>query len=311
MKPAKDSPEKSNVEKRPTTGISTYIGKSINTFQKKFGKPTRQEPSYYGYTWWVYNKKDFYLMVGVLNNKIVTITVASEQIDTYPFKIGENLESVYKKVDMQPEVEFVNDNGVYRFELFEDDINIKPLISFGDIFAQLYFDHFEGNLIFIRFMDGNTLIQQRPYDMTYRGKLIDYKELTPEEWAKADAASELQIYELTNLVRTNYDVPELIWDEETREVAYEHSQDMYETETFSHNSDKYGNLADRLKRHDVFYETAGENIAFQYTDSVAVVSGWLNSKGHRETLLNKDFTHIGVGVYQKYYTQNFLEKSWE
>ncbi|MGK0698226.1 CAP domain-containing protein [Priestia flexa] len=51
---------------------------------------------------------------------------------------------------------------------------------------------------------------------------------------------------------------------------------------------------------------AGENIASNYTDGPAAVEGWLNSEGHRKALLNNDFTHLGVGVYEKFYTQNFI-----
>lgn len=40
------------------------------------------------------------------------------------------------------------------------------------------------------------------------------------------------------------------------------------------------------------------------------MEGWLNSSAHRETLLNEQFTHIGVGVHKKHFTQNFIEK-WE
>ena len=84
---------------------------------------------------------------------------------------------------------------------------------------------------------------------------------------------------------------------------------MAENNDFSHTSKKYGDLTNRLKTAEVAYLAAGENIAANYTDGPAVVVGWLNSKGHRETLLNKDYTHLGVGVYQKYYTQNFIQKT--
>ncbi|WP_312854607.1 CAP domain-containing protein [Pallidibacillus pasinlerensis] len=283
----------------------------MDTFQKEYGKPTRIDPSYYGYSWYIYNNDDRYMMVGVLNHSIVSIAVATANIDTSPFKIGENLESVYQKMTMQPEIELKIEEGVYRFELFEDDLNINPLIPLGDIFAQLYFDQFEGNLLFIRFMDEKTLVKHRPYDMTYRGKLIEAGPMTDEEWSLADSATEKQIFELTNIIRNEFSLEELTWDEAVREVAFNHSVDMFETETFSHESEKFGQLADRLARGNIFFESAGENIAYQYTDSIAVVSGWLNSKGHRDTLLNENFTHIGVGVYKKYYTQIFLEKSWE
>lgn len=297
--------------KRPTEGISTYIGQTIDTFQKKFGKPTRIDPSYYGYSWYIYNDEEQYMMVGVLNQSIVSIAVATPNINTSPFEIGENLESVYQKVTMQPEIELKTEEGIYRFELFEDDLNINPLIPLGDIYAQLYFDQFEGNLLFVRFMDERTLVKHRPYDMTYRGELIEAGPVTDTEWSQADEATEKQIFELTNIIRNEFSLNELTWDDTIRDVAYNHSLDMFETETFSHESEKYGQLADRLARRNIFFESAGENIAYQYTDSIAVVSGWLNSKGHRETLLSKKFTHIGVGVYKKYYTQNFLEKSWE
>ena len=48
------------------------------------------------------------MLAGILNQKVVTITVATPSINTTPFEIGENLESVYQKVTMQPEIEFEN-----------------------------------------------------------------------------------------------------------------------------------------------------------------------------------------------------------
>ena len=54
------------------------------------------------------------------------------------------------------------------------------------------------------------------------------------------------------------------------------------------------------------YQMAGENIAADYVDGPAAVEGWLNSEGHRKALLEKEYNQIGVGVYQKNYTQNFI-----
>ncbi|WP_373370355.1 CAP domain-containing protein [Alkalicoccobacillus plakortidis] len=50
----------------------------------------------------------------------------------------------------------------------------------------------------------------------------------------------------------------------------------------------------------------GENIALNYVDGAAAVEGWLNSEGHRVNLLHEGFTELGVGVYEKSFTQNFL-----
>lgn len=297
---------------RPEQGISRIIGKPSQSLINTYGNPVRIDPSYYGFDWWIYDGEDIpYMQVGVKNNRVVSVIATSPKTDVSPFKIGATLESLYHDIKMQSEIELEYEGGLYRFELYESDLNSRPLIPLGDIFAQLYFDNFSGELLFIRFMDKETLLVLRPYDLTYWGELIEPPELTEDEWDGADTASAKQIFELTNIVRKRNGLPDLTWDEKTAEVAYFHSQDMFETETFSHESEKYGDLAERLKTREVYYEAAGENIASQYIDSVAVVSGWLNSKGHRDTLLNEEFTHLGVGVYKKYYTQNFIKRTWD
>ena len=124
---------------------------------------------------------------------------------------------------------------------------------------------------------------------------------------KLDHDNEKQIFELTNIIRTRINIEPLKWDEKIAEVAFNHSIDMHENDEFSHPSKKYGELSNRLDEGEVAYKTAGENIASNYIDAPAVVEGWLNSKDHRESLLNEDFTHIGIGVYKKYFTQNFIQ----
>ena len=57
------------------------------------------------------------------------------------------------------------------------------------------------------------------------------------------------------------------------------------------------------------WTAAGENVAYGYAYN-KVTTAWLNSSGHRANILNKSFTHIGIGVAcsskgQAYYTQNF------
>jgi len=183
-------------------------------------------------------------------------------------------------------------------------------MKMGDIFVQLYIDKYTGTLSSVRFLDTETLLKLRPYELVYFGEL---QQVEPEEMGqdeKVEDANELQIFDITNIMRIRFGLNELKWDEKTANVAYGHSKDMAETDVFSHTSEKFGELSDRLKAGEVFYQVAGENIAANYTDAPAVMEGWLNSKGHRESLLNEEFTHIGVGVYKKHYTQNFIQE-WE
>lgn len=125
---------------------------------------------------------------------------------------------------------------------------------------------------------------------------------------KIEDGAEKQIFHMTNVIRSQYGQPELEWEDKASEVAYLHSADMAQNNYFSHYTQNGDGLKDRLQAKDVFFQSAGENIAAQYPDAQAALHGWLNSEGHREALLKEDFTHLGAGVYRYHYTQNFLKK---
>ena len=65
---------------------------------------------------------------------------------------------------------------------------------------------------------------------------------------------------------------------------------------------------ERLNLEEIAYSAAGENIAWNYMDAPDAHEGWLNSMGHRKNVFKKEFTHLGVGVVEKYYTQNFIKE---
>jgi uncharacterized protein YkwD len=44
------------------------------------------------------------------------------------------------------------------------------------------------------------------------------------------------------------------------------------------------------------YSFVGENIAWNQKDEYEVTKAWMNSKGHRENILNRNFTLVGFGV---------------
>jgi len=44
------------------------------------------------------------------------------------------------------------------------------------------------------------------------------------------------------------------------------------------------------------YSFLGENIAFGYRSASGVVQGWMDSQGHKENILNTNYTHLGIGV---------------
>lgn len=44
------------------------------------------------------------------------------------------------------------------------------------------------------------------------------------------------------------------------------------------------------------YEKAGENLAVGFTNPEKMMFAWLKSPGHRDNILNPDFTKIGIGI---------------
>jgi len=300
---------KTSLEK-PKEGLALLIGQNVTQLEKEWGAPVRIDESTYGYQWYVYNQNyDRYLQVGVENERVVTIFAIGKVLDVAPFEIGQPVEEIFNTQFFDTNINLELNGNSYRFELNDTDLNLRPMVQLGDIYAQLYIDKFTGNLSSIRFLDAETLVKQRPYELVYSGELIKPPAISDEMMNSIESSTEQQIFDITNVLRVRHKLKPLLWDDMTAEVAFEHSKDMSENNDFSHTSKKFGDLNNRLKTAKVVYQTAGENIAANYTDGPAAVEGWLNSKGHRESLLNDGYTHLGVGVFQKYYTQNFIQKA--
>lgn len=290
-------------------GLAATIGQTETKIKQLFGEPMRIDPSSYGYDWWIYNQsEDHYFQLAIEDGKVVSAYGIGDQVNVAPFKIGQPMDEVYANVSAETFVDIKANGSSYRFELSEEDMNMRPIIILEGVYAQLYLDKFTGMVSSIRFLNDRTLLKHRPYELTYRGELLPEEEVWKQEWAEIEAGTEQQIFDISNIMRKRFSVSALKWDESTAKVAYLHSLDMFNHHYFSHVSRTEGDLADRLKAGRITYSVAGENIAANYIDSIAVTEGWLNSKGHREALLNEEFTHLGVGVYQKYYTQNFIAK---
>ncbi|MFT4416093.1 CAP domain-containing protein [Fredinandcohnia humi] len=292
-------------------GLYSYIGMKSSEIKKLLGDPTRIDNSSYDYDWWIYNSDpQNYIQVGIENDKVVTVYGTGNSVNVTPFQIGQPIEELISKGLIKQTVSLTVDKNPYRFELSEEDMVARPLLAMGDVYVQLYVDTFTKKISSIRFLDNVTLVKQRPYELVYRGELLSAKEVKQDEWKEIEKGNTAQILDITNVLRIRHGLSPLKWDAKTAQVAYLHSKDMSTAGYFDHNSPTYGGLADRLAKGEVIYQVAGENIAAKYVDGIAAVEGWLNSEGHRETLLNEEYNYLGVGVYEKFYTQNFILK-WE
>lgn len=123
-------------------------------------------------------------------------------------------------------------------------------------------------------------------------------------------AFEKQVVDLTNKERAKNGLPALKIDTELSKVARIKSNDMATKKYFDHNSPTYGSPFDMMKKFGISYRSAGENIAMGQRSPEEVVKAWMNSEGHRANILNKNYTHIGVGYVENgnYWTQEFIGK---
>lgn len=124
------------------------------------------------------------------------------------------------------------------------------------------------------------------------------------------SAFEQEVLTLTNAERAKQGLPALTLDKELSKVARIKSQDMKDNNYFSHTSPTYGSPFDMMKQFGISYSSAAENIAQGQTTPEEVVKAWMNSQGHRENILNANYTHIGIGYVEggNYWTQMFIGK---
>ncbi|ADU30880.1 CAP domain-containing protein [Evansella cellulosilytica] len=287
--------------------IYSWIGENALKLKGEFGEPNRVDITPYNYEWWVYDMEEIYIQFGVREDAIVTVFTNHEAANIGPIQLGESYEYVQEYYDFNEKVSLHGQYRSFQFELNEEELLSRPMAAINnEVWAQFYFDVYHNELSSIRYVDQETLLLQQPYDIVFRGDMPESKELTDDEWKKVEEGQAKQVLALTNKIRERHGLQPLEWDDSTAYVAYLHSYDMYQEGYFSHTSPNYGELKDRLEGEDVLFQLAAENIAAYYVDAIGAVEGWLNSEGHRINLLHEDFTHLGVGVYRDYYTQNFL-----
>jgi uncharacterized protein YkwD len=127
--------------------------------------------------------------------------------------------------------------------------------------------------------------------------------------ARARPELEAEMLALVNRERAEQGLPPLAPDPELTRVARAHSQDMLARSYFSHVTPEGGRLDARLRRADVRYLVAGENLALAQTLAIAH-RGLMNSPGHRANILQPKYGRLGIGVldagrYGLMITQNF------
>jgi len=95
-------------------------------------------------------------------------------------------------------------------------------------------------------------------------------------------------------------------------AARSHSKDMACNSFFSHTGSDGSSPSSRISREGYSWSAVAENIAAGYGDPATVVAGWMGSQGHKDNILNPNYTEIGIGYvyvagspYGAYWTADF------
>lgn len=109
-----------------------------------------------------------------------------------------------------------------------------------------------------------------------------------------------------NAIRMENNVGELELDEKLSLAAQRHAEDMKARKYFDHKSPEGKTPVDRVKAAGAEYRGIGENIAMGIaTDVDELFKLWMESKPHKEGLLQKAWTKHGMGYKDGYWVHVF------
>jgi uncharacterized protein YkwD len=127
-----------------------------------------------------------------------------------------------------------------------------------------------------------------------------------------NSSFESQVIALINKERANAGVGLLSGQGQLGNAARSHSQDMACNGFFSHTGSDGSSPSMRISREGYSWSAIAENIAAGYGDPASMVTGWMGSQGHKDNILNPNYTEVGIGYvyvagspYGAYWTANF------
>ena len=104
-----------------------------------------------------------------------------------------------------------------------------------------------------------------------------------------------QVVAIINQERANAGLGGVTQNASLDVVAQIRAQEI--VQSFSHTRPDGSSCFSVLDQYSIPNTTAGENIAAGYGTPEAVMTGWMNSDGHRANILNGAFGQVGIGYY--------------
>jgi uncharacterized protein YkwD len=128
---------------------------------------------------------------------------------------------------------------------------------------------------------------------------------------------EHRVFELTNRERAIHRLPPLIWHDGAAFAAREHSIDMNNNDFMRHTGSDGSDIRQRLERACIKNTgSLSASIAGGWLTPEEAVQAWMDSPIYRPNILRREFTHTGVGFFERpaesnsrfatYWTQKFF-----
>lgn len=118
---------------------------------------------------------------------------------------------------------------------------------------------------------------------------------SPEEIAANAEKMAKEVIRLTNIERRKYGLTELKYHAKLQQAAMTRAKEL--EIKFAHERPDGSDIGTAAFEAGVG-NPGGENIGAGFTKPEAVVKAWMDSDGHRTTMLQSHYTHIGVGYYK-------------
>jgi uncharacterized protein YkwD len=274
------------------------IGTTRDEVVNHLGEPKRSTLNEYGVNWEAYheNYQNFFMIAYDRENKVAGLYTNQDLLSTKQqismgspkeqiiAQYGEPLSSIQKGwVSYQ-----LQNNGEYH------------LYNIDQSYVTVFFDKHEGNTVTAVQIISEALEKQKE---NFYG---DGNGVLKEGF-------EFQLFDLTNATRVKHGLQPLTWDDHVKITARDHSADMAINQYFDHTNLEGQSPFDRMEEDQIAFRMAGENLAAGQISSIFAHEGLMNSIGHRENILQKDFESLGIGVAfdsneKPYFTQNFLTR---
>jgi len=127
----------------------------------------------------------------------------------------------------------------------------------------------------------------------------------------AETDQEEQLFSYMNSERTRENLRRLVWDRDVYRVARDHSKDMAKMRKISHQGSDKSQPHERIRAARIFASRTAENLAGDI-NIISAHTSLMKSLYHRENILEPEFTHGAVAIYEKegylYITELFIQK---